>query len=39
MWGGSSQKPSTQRQILTDDNDADAAAVQALSHQSETSPA
>jgi 2,3-dihydroxy-p-cumate/2,3-dihydroxybenzoate 3,4-dioxygenase len=39
MWGGSSQKPSTQRQILTDDNDADAAAVQALSHQPETSPA
>lgn len=31
MWGGSSQKPTTQRQILTADNDADAAAVAALS--------
>jgi hypothetical protein len=39
MWGGSSQKPSTQRQILTDDNDPDAAAAHALTHQPRTEPA
>ena len=39
MWGGSSQKPTTQRQILTTDNDTDAHAVQDLTHQRENAQA
>ncbi|MFV0459602.1 MAG: VOC family protein [Actinomycetales bacterium] len=38
MWGGSSQKPSTQRQILTVDNDSDAAATSTLTTGHATAP-
>jgi 2,3-dihydroxy-p-cumate/2,3-dihydroxybenzoate 3,4-dioxygenase len=33
MWGGSSQKPTTQRQILTSDNDPDSTSLDSLTTQ------